>query len=87
MTREEAQERQKEIQKVVRKTSMPSPDITPEWMTEGIQDTYDYWNRLANIWEDLYPRCDDHEVIAQQIPETDDPLDILEVGCGPGQVW
>jgi len=82
-----AGQRQEQINKVVCKTQMPHPEITPEWMTEGIQNTYDYWDRLADIWEDLYPREGDHQVIAQLIPETNAPIEILDVGCGTGQVW
>lgn len=57
-------------------------------MTEGIEEANDFWNRVAPIWDQLsasYASGDSPERFKQQFPATDDPIEVLDVGCGTGQ--
>ena len=101
MLNEEMEKRRQEIGRTLRRRSpLPPEDIRPHWMTEGIEETYEYWNRLAEIWDDLYasPKSDEagggNEQLAKweiamlsNFPKTDKVTTILDVGCGTGSFW
>lgn len=101
MANEEMEQRRQEIGRTLqRRSPLPPEDIRPRWMTEGIEETYEYWNRLAEIWDDLYASPKSGEdggpdeqmpngelAILSNIPMTASTLSILDVGCGTGAFW
>lgn len=89
MLNEEVDKRRQEIGRMIqRRSPMPPEDIRPHWMTEGIEETYEYWNLLAEIWDDLYTSdLEDQLTLRPHIPKTDKTLAILDIGCGTGKFW
>ena len=65
----------------------PSGDDVPEWTTDGIEELPEFFNSTADIWDQKFgAKLDDpfYQAVALQIPETDEPIEILDLGCGTG---
>ena len=65
----------------------PSGDDVPEWTTNGIEELPEFFNSTADIWDqkfDAEPDDPFYRAVALQIPQTDEPIDILDLGCGTG---
>ncbi len=86
MPTEEMEKRRQQIYSEVRKSPLPPEEIRPEWMGDGIEETFDYWNRLADIWDDLYPPGD-VPFSLDLIPDREGTHHILDVGCGTASAW
>ena len=80
MPTEQMEAQRQAIKQVVRTGTMG--DGSP------VEETYDYWNRLAEIWDDLYPEdLNPSATVLSLVPETDEPLRVVDVGCGTGKAW
>ena len=82
----DVKKRYEQIGRTARRSRIPPPEITPDWMTEGIEETYDYWNRMVEVWDELYvgdPAPQDDPLV-HLLPRTDAALKILDLGCGTG---
>ena len=65
----------------------PSGDDVPEWTTDGIEELPEFFNSTADIWDQKFGAEPDdpfYHAVAAQIPQTDEPIDILDLGCGTG---
>ena len=65
----------------------PAGDDVPEWTTDGIEELPGFFNSTADIWDQKFGAEPDdpfYQAIALQIPQTDEPLNILDLGCGTG---
>ena len=65
----------------------PSGDDVPEWTTDGIEELPGFFNSTADIWDQKFgaePNDPFYQAVALQIPETDEPIEILDLGCGTG---
>ncbi len=65
----------------------PSGDDVPEWTTDGIEELPEFFNSTADIWDQKFGAEPDdpfYQAVALQIPQTDEPIDILDLGCGTG---
>ena len=65
----------------------PSGDDVPEWMIDGIEELPEFFNSTADIWDQKFGAEPDdpfYQAVALQIPQTDEPIDILDLGCGTG---
>ena len=65
----------------------PSSDDVPEWTTDGIEELPEFFNSTADIWDQKFgAKPDDpfYQAVALQIPQTDEPIEILDLGCGTG---
>ena len=57
-------------------------------MTEGIEESNGFWNRVAPIWDELFGRQaseESTEQFKQQFPRRADLIEVLDVGCGTGK--
>ena len=65
----------------------PVGDDVPEWTTDGIEELPGFFNSTADIWDQKFGAEPDdpfYQAVALQIPQTDAPIDILDLGCGTG---
>ena len=65
----------------------PSGDDVPEWTTDGIEELPEFFNSTADIWDQKFGAEPDdpfYQAVALQIPQTDEPIEILDLGCGTG---
>ena len=65
----------------------PSGDDVPQWTTDGIEELPGFFNSTADIWDQKFgvePDDPFYQAVALQIPQTDEPIDILDLGCGTG---
>jgi tRNA (cmo5U34)-methyltransferase len=65
----------------------PSGDDVPEWTTDGIEELPEFFNSTADIWDQKFgakPNDPFYHAVALQIPQTDEPIEILDLGCGTG---
>lgn len=65
----------------------PSGDDVPQWTTDGIEELPGFFNSTADIWDQKFGAAPDdpfYQAVALQIPQTDEPIDILDLGCGTG---
>ena len=77
-----------EIGKKLRRSPLPPKQIRSKWMTEGIEEANDFWNRVAPIWDRLPANnVPDESTVRfkQQFPATEDLIEILDIGCGTGR--
>lgn len=74
----------------LRRTCTSAPgregDGHPGWQKTGIESLPEFFNTTAHLWDARFgPSYSDlHQATAQQIPATDEPIRILDVGCGTG---
>ena len=65
----------------------PSGDDVPKWTTDGIEELPEFFNSTADIWDQKFgAKPDDpfYQAVALHIPQTDEPIEILDLGCGAG---
>ena len=65
----------------------PVGDDVPEWTTDGIEELPGFFNSTADIWDQKFGAEPDdpfYQAVALQIPQTEAPIDILDLGCGTG---
>ena len=65
----------------------PVGDDVPEWTNDGIEELPGFFNSTADIWDQKFGAEPDdpfYQAVALQIPLTDEPIDILDLGCGTG---
>ncbi len=69
-------------------TRAPGPEGEgfPEWTRDGVESTSEFFDGTAHLWDarfgDIYRYL--HTATVNQIPSTEDPIAILDVGCGTG---
>ena len=87
--REETQdirEKYREIVEALPRAPAPEGEGFPQWTQDGIESMPGLFNETAHIWDSRFGETYRflHEATAAQIPETEDPITILDVGCGTG---
>ena len=73
--------------KRLRITPGPLGDDVPGWITDGIEELPGFFNSTADIWDQKFgaePNDPFYQAVAAHIPQTDKPIDILDLGCGTG---
>lgn len=69
-------------------TRSPAPEGEgfPTWTQDGIESTSEFFNSTAHLWDARFGSkySDLHKAVAKQIPKTNEPISILDVGCGTG---
>ena len=56
-------------------------------MQDGVEELFGFFNSTADIWDSKFGVGSDdpfYKAVADQIPQTDQPIDILDLGCGTG---
>ena len=56
-------------------------------MQDGVEELFGFFNSTADIWDRKFGVGSDdpfYNAVADQIPQTDQPIDILDLGCGTG---
>ncbi|MEM7363027.1 MAG: class I SAM-dependent methyltransferase [Pseudomonadota bacterium] len=58
----------------------------PEWTQDGVESLTDFFNNTAHLWDQKFEHRYGtlHQQVANAIPRTENPLRILDVGCGTG---
>ncbi len=77
------------LRRMVKLRIAPGPvgDDVPEWTNDGIEELPGFFNSTADIWDQKFGAEPDdpfYQAVALQIPLTDEPIDILDLGCGTG---
>ena len=65
----------------------PSGDDVKDWMQDGVEELFGFFNSTADIWDRKFGvELDDpfYNAVAERIPQTDQAIDILDLGCGTG---
>ena len=65
----------------------PLGDDVKDWMKDGVEELFGFFNSAADIWDLKFGvELDDpfYNAVAEQIPQTDQAIDILDLGCGTG---
>ena len=65
----------------------PSGDDVPDWMRDGVEELSGFFNLTADIWDSKFGVEADNPfylAVASQIRQTDETVDILDLGCGTG---
>ena len=89
MNEAQSEETHKELERIREEcTWAPGPegDDFPEWTHEGVESTSEFFDGTAHLWDAHFGPTYRflHEATASQIPATDEPIAILDVGCGTG---
>lgn len=73
--------------KQIRIAPGPSGDDVKDWMHDGVEELFGFFNSTADIWDRKFgvePDDPFYQAVAGQIPLTDEPIEILDIGCGTG---
>lgn len=84
--REAANKRFEEIHKELTKAPAPTGNDVPDWLRPGVPDLYEFFNETAEIWDQKFKHsyAHMHKALAEQLPQTNNKCNILDLGCGTG---
>ena len=64
----------------------PKGKDVPDWLKDGVEDLYEFFNTTAELWDEKFKPGSGpfYEAVADQIASTDAEIQILDLGCGTG---